>query len=89
MPRYEYACSACGAELELEQRISEDPIRRCPECEKDTLERLISTSNFALKGGGWYADGYGSAASKSGKSGGEAAPAAAPKPEPKPTGSTD
>lgn len=61
MPLYEYACSHCGAELEIRQRISEDPVRQCPECGTEALERLVSQSSFALKGGGWYADGYGTA----------------------------
>lgn len=59
MPNYDYRCTACGAELELFQRISEAPLRTCPQCGKDGLERLISPSSFALKGSGWYADGYG------------------------------
>ena len=63
MPMYEYACGSCGSHLEIRQRITEDPITTCPRCETDTLERLVSMSSFALKGGGWYADGYGSASS--------------------------
>lgn len=59
MPMYEYACGECGTHLEVRQRISEDPLTTCPRCETDTLERLVSMSSFALKGGGWYADGYG------------------------------
>lgn len=58
MPMYEYSCSACGIETEIRQRFSEDPIRICPNCGQETLERLISQSSFTLKGSGWYADGY-------------------------------
>jgi len=45
--------------MELEQRISEAPLKKCPKCGKQKLRRLISGGNFILKGGGWYSDGYG------------------------------
>ena len=59
MPIYEYACKACGASLEVRQKFSDDPLTECPECGAPSLERLVSASSFALKGDGWYADGYG------------------------------
>jgi len=65
MPTYSYLCDACQTEFDKEQRISEDPIRKCPKCGKLKVRRMISSGNFILKGGGWYSDGYGS-----GKSGG-------------------
>ena len=61
MPTYEYACDACGKEWEIEQRISEDPIKKCPKCGKLKAQRMITQGNFILKGGGWYADAYSSA----------------------------
>ena len=70
MPTYEYQCGKCGFEFEREQRITEDPIKTCPECRSRKVKRLLSASGFILKGGGWYADGYGSSKSSSpGKSG--------------------
>jgi putative FmdB family regulatory protein len=73
MPTYEYGCEACGKTWELEQRITEDPIKKCPKCGKLKAKRLISGGSFMLKGGGWYADGYGSgkkaAAASSGSEG--------------------
>jgi putative FmdB family regulatory protein len=62
MPTYEYGCEACGKTWELEQRITESPIKKCPECGKLKARRLISGGTFMLKGGGWYADGYGAKA---------------------------
>jgi putative FmdB family regulatory protein len=59
MPTYTYACEACEREMEVEQRISEAPLKKCPKCGKQKLRRLISGGNFILKGGGWYSDGYG------------------------------
>jgi putative FmdB family regulatory protein len=70
MPTYTYACEACEKQLEVEQRISEAPLKKCPKCGKQKLRRLISGGNFILKGGGWYSDGYGaSGASKKGGGG--------------------
>ena len=69
MPTYEYACEACGNNWEAEQRITEDPLKECPKCGAPKAQRLISGSRFVLKGGGWYADGYGSKSSSTPKSG--------------------
>jgi putative FmdB family regulatory protein len=60
MPFYEYACEKCESEFEIEQRITEDPLKSCPKCRSRRIKRLISRTSFALKGGGWYADGYAS-----------------------------
>lgn len=59
MPTYEYRCSACAHEFEIEQRITADRLTDCPACKQPKLERLISAVSFTLKGGGWYRDGYG------------------------------
>ena len=63
MPVYEYECNDCQKVFEIQQRMSDDPLSICPECE-GSVRKLMSMSSFHLKGGGWYADGY---ASKSGK----------------------
>jgi putative FmdB family regulatory protein len=54
MPIYEYRCGACGHHLEALQKMSEGPLRKCPECGKSQLRRLVSASRFRLKGSGWY-----------------------------------
>jgi putative FmdB family regulatory protein len=71
MPTYEYGCEACGKKWEAEQRITEAPIKKCPKCGKLKAKRLISGGTFMLKGGGWYADGYGSKKASSGSSASE------------------
>ncbi len=58
MPVYEYACSECGNQFELRQKFSDEPASACPQC-GGPVQKLISQSGFALKGGGWYAQGYG------------------------------
>ncbi|HEY6839230.1 MAG TPA: zinc ribbon domain-containing protein [Geobacteraceae bacterium] len=59
MPVYEYACKACGNQFEVRQKFSDAPITECPQCNGE-VEKLISATAFSLKGGGWYAEGYGS-----------------------------
>ena len=54
MPFYEYECSACKHHTEVLQKISDAPLKKCPECGKQALKRLISAPVFRLKGGGWY-----------------------------------
>jgi putative FmdB family regulatory protein len=54
MPIYEYRCGACGHHLEALQKMTESPLRKCPDCGKSRLKRLVSASRFRLKGSGWY-----------------------------------
>ena len=54
MPIYEYRCSACGHDLEALQKMTDAPLRKCPECGKSQLKRLVSAPQFRLKGSGWY-----------------------------------
>lgn len=58
MPIYEYRCRACDHAFEEWQRMSDAPIAVCPRCKKREVEKLLSTTAFQLKGGGWYKDGY-------------------------------
>jgi putative FmdB family regulatory protein len=57
MPIYEYQCLECQRVTEVIQKISEAPMTACPRCSGE-LKKLVSSSSFQLKGGGWYADGY-------------------------------
>ena len=54
MPIYEYQCQKCHHHLEALQKISDKPLRECPECGKHTLKRLMSAPLFRLAGSGWY-----------------------------------
>jgi putative FmdB family regulatory protein len=58
VPIYEYECRACGDELEIIQKMSEGPLRKCPSCGALKLHRKISRSAFHLKGDGWYVTDY-------------------------------
>ena len=54
MPIYEYRCVSCGHTMEALQRMSDDPLKVCPSCGKETLSKMVSAASFRLKGGGWY-----------------------------------
>jgi putative FmdB family regulatory protein len=64
MPIYEYRCAECGHELDVLQKISDAPLRKCPECGKSKLKRLMSAPSFRLKGSGWYETDFKSDAEK-------------------------
>lgn len=58
MPIYEYRCSKCREDFEVEQKMSDPKQADCPTCGDLTDHRLVSRTSFALKGGGWAKDGY-------------------------------
>lgn len=58
MPIYEYQCAACGHQLEAMQKMSEEPLKECPECHEPALSKLVSAAGFQLKGTGWYVTDY-------------------------------
>ncbi len=76
MPTYDYECDACGKSLEMFQRMSEDPIKKCPNCGKNKLRRLFGTgAAIVFKGSGFYqtdyrSESYKSAAAKESKDSG-------------------
>ena len=54
MPFYEYQCTKCGHEEEVLQKISDEPLIKCPVCGKSSMKKKVSAAAFRLKGGGWY-----------------------------------
>lgn len=54
MPIYEYQCKACEAVIDELQKVSDPPLKKCPECGKLKLEKLVSAPSFRLSGTGWY-----------------------------------
>ncbi|MGI0116999.1 FmdB family zinc ribbon protein [Zooshikella sp. RANM57] len=54
MPIYEYECGQCQHALEVIQKVSDEPLVTCPQCNTDALRKRISAPAFRLKGGGWY-----------------------------------
>lgn len=59
MPTYEYECSNCGHKFEKFQSIKAAPIKKCPACGKNTVQRLIGTgAGLIFKGSGFYITDY-------------------------------
>lgn len=58
MPIYEYDCQKCGT-FEVSQKLSEPSLTTHDAC-GEPVTRRISLTSFALKGSGWYSDGYAS-----------------------------
>ncbi len=59
MPAYDYQCQNCGHEIELFQQMSAPVKKKCPECGKLKLKRLIvSGSAVVFKGSGFYETDY-------------------------------
>jgi putative FmdB family regulatory protein len=54
MPFYEYECENCKFYVELLQKVSDPPLKKCPSCGKNKVKKLVSAPVFRLKGGGWY-----------------------------------
>ena len=63
MPIYEYVCEKCGNHLEVMQKVTDEPLKRCSNC-RGKLEKIISRTSFQLKGSGWYKSDYSSTGPK-------------------------
>jgi putative FmdB family regulatory protein len=59
MPTYEYVCTACSHEFDEFQSITAKPLRKCPDCGKNTLKRKIGTgAGVIFRGSGFYETDY-------------------------------
>jgi putative FmdB family regulatory protein len=54
MPIYTYRCENCGVRFERQQSFSEQPLTRCPECNKKTLRKVYTPVGIVFKGSGFY-----------------------------------
>ena len=53
MPTYQYACTACGHQLEAFQSFTDAALTECPVCE-GRLRKLFSAVGVVFKGSGFY-----------------------------------
>jgi len=68
MPTYEYLCKNCGHQFEKFQSITANSLRKCPECAKMKLQRLIGGgAGIIFKGSGFYQTDYRTDSYKSGE----------------------
>jgi len=78
MPTYAYQCDDCGREIEVFQKMSDEPLTECVTCGGDLKKRMFPVG-IVFKGSGFYVNDY---AKKS--NGASSTTAAAPSPETKP-----
>ena len=59
MPTYDYECKECGHTFEKFQPITSKPIKKCPKCGKQKVQRLIGIgAGVIFKGSGFYQTDY-------------------------------
>ncbi|MFY1700322.1 FmdB family zinc ribbon protein [Micromonospora sp. WMMA1923] len=68
MPTYQYACTACGHQLEAVQSFADEPLTECPACE-GRLRKVFNSVGVVFKGSGFYRTDSRAAGSE-GKTGG-------------------
>jgi len=63
MPIYAYKCESCGHAKDVLQKMSDDPLTKCPSCGAPTFNKQLTAAGFQLKGNGWYATDFKGSAS--------------------------
>ena len=65
MPIYGYRCSNCGHEFEIQQRMSDEPLKVCPKCQ-GKLTKILYPAGVIFKGSGFYSTDYKGSSKSSG-----------------------
>lgn len=55
MPLYTYRCDNCGVQFDRQQKFSDPPLTKCPECNKPSLRKVYTPVGIVFKGSGFYA----------------------------------
>jgi putative FmdB family regulatory protein len=71
VPLYEYQCKKCKHRFEKIQSFSDAPIKKCPRCGANAVEKLLSAPAVHFKGSGFYVTDYAKKSSTEGSSSGE------------------
>jgi putative FmdB family regulatory protein len=61
MPTYEYQCKSCNHRFEVWQKMTDEPLTVCPEC-NGTIRRILFPAGIVFKGSGFYKTDHGSGA---------------------------
>jgi putative FmdB family regulatory protein len=84
VPTYQYACTACGEQLEAVQSFTDPALTECPQC-GGALRKVFSAVGVVFKGSGFYktdsrakTKSESSGGSSGGSDGGSKSDAAAP-----------
>jgi len=71
VPIYVYRCSNCGYTKDVLQKMSDAPLTKCPECQKETFTKQVTAAGFQLKGTGWYVTDFRGGNTNSNNNGGD------------------
>jgi len=83
VPIYGYRCTSCGHEFEIQQKMSDEPLKVCPRCQ-GKLQKMLYPTGVIFKGSGFYSTDYKSAGkSDSANGSGSSEPKTESKPESK------
>ncbi|TMD98754.1 MAG: hypothetical protein E6I72_02430 [Chloroflexi bacterium] len=85
MPIYGYRCASCGHQFEIQQRMSDEPLRVCPKCQ-GKLTKVLYPTGVIFKGSGFYTTDYKASGKAESSNGSSSAPEtkSEPKPDSKP-----
>ena len=62
MPTYNYKCNDCEHQFSEFQKMSDDPVKDCPQCEGEVRRIISGGSGMIFKGTGFYLTDYGKSA---------------------------
>jgi len=65
MPTYEYECKTCGHRFEKFQKMSDAPMKNCPECGEQVRRLIGAGAGVIFKGSGFYKTDYANSKSSS------------------------
>ena len=58
MPTYHYRCTQCGHEFEEFQKITDEPLSKCPQCGGKPQRLISGGAGLLFKGEGFYITDY-------------------------------
>ena len=67
MPTYDYECTKCGHVFERFQKMTDEPVKRCPKCKGKVKKQIGTGAGILFKGSGFYTTDYRSDSYKKGK----------------------
>lgn len=64
MPTYVYECAECEHRFEVFQSFSAKTLRKCPQCRRSALRKVLFPAGVVFKGSGFYVNDSRPAAKK-------------------------
>lgn len=58
MPTYDYRCESCNKTFEYFQNMSDEPLNKCPDCNRKVRRLVSGGTGLIFKGSGFYLTDY-------------------------------